>query len=365
MGVHFSHPRTGTCQLRIQGHRNSVISVAASPFLTTNGGLFATGSGDHEAKIWVYTYAPAQQKSQLQGLETIEFVPSAPQDSQTSQHGVQQLPSDPQCSSRPPLQTAPTPANTLSDVPQQNVASNIPSQHRISQNMAGSTSQSPCINTWDSQPGRAQRSDQASLPPGAFPGVAAEALPITNAPQGMTPPTKVLQAQAQSSAKIGSPLPNKERKLEPKTCLELLETTRLFALQTPQRYPQRLEKLYSVRDSLPQGEEKVRNNQELRANIEGEIQKIEALYRDLLQSTPEEVKDGLITIKEKTVTPMRQQLEEHDKQVEAFRAARENRAEIEKFKQQVLGLRAKVPDVIRALQGLEAFLNEEFEFLKM
>lgn len=38
-------------QLTLQGHKNSVISVAISPI----GGVFATGSGDGRARIWSYT----------------------------------------------------------------------------------------------------------------------------------------------------------------------------------------------------------------------------------------------------------------------------------------------------------------------
>ncbi|KAK4138230.1 WD40 repeat-like protein [Trichocladium antarcticum] len=54
-GVQFWDPRTGNTQLMLQGHKNSVISVAPSPVLTPTGGLFATGSGDMRARIWSYT----------------------------------------------------------------------------------------------------------------------------------------------------------------------------------------------------------------------------------------------------------------------------------------------------------------------
>jgi glucose repression regulatory protein TUP1 len=47
-GVQFWDPRTGLAQLMLQGHKNSVISVAPSP----TGDLFATGSGDLSARIW-------------------------------------------------------------------------------------------------------------------------------------------------------------------------------------------------------------------------------------------------------------------------------------------------------------------------
>jgi len=36
----------------LEGHKNSVISVAVNPA----GGTFATGSGDHKAKLWRYSY---------------------------------------------------------------------------------------------------------------------------------------------------------------------------------------------------------------------------------------------------------------------------------------------------------------------
>lgn len=50
-GVQFWDPRTGSTQLMLQGHKNSVISVSPSPAM---GGLFATGSGDMRARIWQY-----------------------------------------------------------------------------------------------------------------------------------------------------------------------------------------------------------------------------------------------------------------------------------------------------------------------
>jgi len=49
-GVQFWDPATGNAQLMLQGHKNSVISVAPSPI----GTLFATGSGDMKARIWRY-----------------------------------------------------------------------------------------------------------------------------------------------------------------------------------------------------------------------------------------------------------------------------------------------------------------------
>lgn len=49
-GVQFWDPRSGITQLMLQGHKNSVISVAPSP----SGGSFATGSGDMRARIWSF-----------------------------------------------------------------------------------------------------------------------------------------------------------------------------------------------------------------------------------------------------------------------------------------------------------------------
>lgn len=47
-GVQFWDPQTGNAQMMLQGHKNSVISVAPSP----TGNMFATGSGDMKARIW-------------------------------------------------------------------------------------------------------------------------------------------------------------------------------------------------------------------------------------------------------------------------------------------------------------------------
>ncbi|ORX51529.1 transcriptional repressor TUP1 [Piromyces finnis] len=44
---------TTVAQFMLQGHNNSVISIALSPI----GGMFATGSGDRKARIWRYTSA--------------------------------------------------------------------------------------------------------------------------------------------------------------------------------------------------------------------------------------------------------------------------------------------------------------------
>ncbi|KAG4096409.1 WD40 repeat-like protein [Neocallimastix lanati (nom. inval.)] len=44
---------TAVTQFMLQGHNNSVISIALNPM----GGMFATGSGDRKARIWRYTQA--------------------------------------------------------------------------------------------------------------------------------------------------------------------------------------------------------------------------------------------------------------------------------------------------------------------
>ncbi|KAK4048016.1 general transcription repressor [Microbotryomycetes sp. JL201] len=49
-GHKFWDPRTAKAQFMLQGHKNSVISVAVS----AQGGLVATGSGDWSARIWHY-----------------------------------------------------------------------------------------------------------------------------------------------------------------------------------------------------------------------------------------------------------------------------------------------------------------------
>ena len=51
-GVVFWDKESGIPQLHLQGHRNSVISVAPSP--RPDMGVFATGSGDSRARIWRY-----------------------------------------------------------------------------------------------------------------------------------------------------------------------------------------------------------------------------------------------------------------------------------------------------------------------
>lgn len=58
--VQFWDSLTGTTQLMLQGHKNSVISVAISP----TGSCFATGSGDCRARIWTYTRTAAAAVTQ-------------------------------------------------------------------------------------------------------------------------------------------------------------------------------------------------------------------------------------------------------------------------------------------------------------
>lgn len=53
--VHFWDPWTGQMQLRLSGHKNTVVSVASSPAATWAGGLFATASSDSRVRIWSYT----------------------------------------------------------------------------------------------------------------------------------------------------------------------------------------------------------------------------------------------------------------------------------------------------------------------
>ncbi|KAG9033979.1 general transcription repressor, partial [Tulasnella sp. UAMH 9824] len=53
-GVQFWDPRTGLAQLKLQGHRNSVISIDVSPVASSSGGLLASGSGDWTARVWSY-----------------------------------------------------------------------------------------------------------------------------------------------------------------------------------------------------------------------------------------------------------------------------------------------------------------------
>eukprot|EP00026_Physarum_polycephalum_P003496 Phypoly_transcript_03508.p1 GENE.Phypoly_transcript_03508~~Phypoly_transcript_03508.p1 ORF type:complete len:676 (+),score=87.37 Phypoly_transcript_03508:125-2152(+) len=48
--VQFWDPRNAVTHMMLQGHKNSVISVALSPA----GGVFATGSGDYRARLWKY-----------------------------------------------------------------------------------------------------------------------------------------------------------------------------------------------------------------------------------------------------------------------------------------------------------------------
>jgi len=50
--VQFWDPRTSLTHIILQGHRNSVISVALTGDREGSYGKFATGSGDARARIW-------------------------------------------------------------------------------------------------------------------------------------------------------------------------------------------------------------------------------------------------------------------------------------------------------------------------
>ncbi|KAI5966692.1 TUP1 [Candida theae] len=54
-GVIFWDQASANPLLMLQGHRNSVISVAVSSNLSATEGIFATGSGDCKARIWKWT----------------------------------------------------------------------------------------------------------------------------------------------------------------------------------------------------------------------------------------------------------------------------------------------------------------------
>ncbi|CCG22760.1 Tup1 transcriptional corepressor [Candida orthopsilosis Co 90-125] len=54
-GVIFWDQNSANPLLMLQGHRNSVISVAVSSNLSATEGIFATGSGDCKARIWKWT----------------------------------------------------------------------------------------------------------------------------------------------------------------------------------------------------------------------------------------------------------------------------------------------------------------------
>ena len=54
-GVIFWDQASGNPLLMLQGHRNSVISVAVSLNSKGTEGIFATGSGDCKARIWKWT----------------------------------------------------------------------------------------------------------------------------------------------------------------------------------------------------------------------------------------------------------------------------------------------------------------------
>jgi hypothetical protein len=350
LGVNFSDPHTRSCQLRIQGHQNSVISVATSPLLTTNGGLFATGSGDKEAKIWGYTYVPAQQNSQIETLGGYQSSPNGQPISQIPQNDVQQQLLEPQRSQSPP-QKAQTLVNSSSGVLQEHSSCNLSSQHDLAQIVTRSISQGNFINTLDGTSHIAQQSSQSSSLQINFPEIAAQAPQMDNSPPTMASPTEASQANVPSSTNRGSAIGKNDRKSLPAPFIEFLDKTRLITLQAPTWYRQRLEKLLSVKNSLPQEDVTTETHDEKRSKIERDIQKLEVSFQEILKDLPEEEKEVVMMMKERRLGLKRRQLEEHDMRGE-------NRKEIEIFWQQVKCLRTLVPDVRKALQGLEVFLTE-------
>lgn len=70
--VQFWDSLTGTTQLMLQGHKNSVISVAISPI----GSCFATGSGDCRARIWAYTKTAAAASGATAAAQSVDPVGS-------------------------------------------------------------------------------------------------------------------------------------------------------------------------------------------------------------------------------------------------------------------------------------------------
>jgi hypothetical protein len=227
--------------------------------------------------------------------------------------------------------------------------------------MAHSKSQYANTSMPDAPAHSSQQSSQPSLPPINFSENAANVSRIGGVPGAVTFQTAAAtaQAQAQAAMNAGSASINGGRKQEWKRYLDILLAARQVAREAPQIYTQRLEMLYSVRDTLPQDEGVARNHQEERLKIEADIQNIDISYQNIMQHSSEEVKNTLMTIKESTISAMRRQLEENDKLREKYRAARENKTEIAIIRQQKGRWKSLVPGLIKELQGFQVFLDQE------
>jgi general transcriptional corepressor TUP1 len=108
--VHFWDPRTANLLMTLHGHKNSVISVAVCASPTESGkGWFATGSGDHRARIWSYTSLSQQIASSSSSSSTTT----------SSSTNQQPQPSSSSSSSSPPSSSSPTPTTTTTTNPGQ------------------------------------------------------------------------------------------------------------------------------------------------------------------------------------------------------------------------------------------------------
>jgi hypothetical protein len=346
-GVHFWDAHTGISQLIVMGHQHSVLSVATSPLLTPKGGLFATASGDKEAKIWSYVNVVPQRVAQFGTLGNRQIIPKAQPSPQIFQHHELRL----------PIQEASTVVNHRPVTPRQIVPRNFQPQPQSALALVGPSSQYTNINQRGS-PGRIQQSSQPPSTPGDLPKIATEAVEISNTHQAAIPPEEGLEVNTQSpvtNSRLESVAKDSER--ETLSWLNLLNNTYKFALQGPQSLPQRFQKLYALKDSLPRDEEALQAHQEQVDKMKDKIRRLEALYHDLLEHVPEEDRGQLLLMKEKTAALKQHHLEELDKQREkALRVVRDNKADTETLAQLFRGLKTRVPELIKALQELEAYI---------
>lgn len=357
-GVQFWNPQTGVSHLRLEGHQNSVISVASSPLVSPErGGVFATGSVDQQAKIWSYSIVVPQQRLQCGISGCPPHIPNAEASPRTFHCHEQHATSGCQCSQLPP-QSAFAPVSCQTVTQDQNASRNVPSKPQFTPTTNCPTSQNTSINKQDDPCNRNQPLIQCLLSPGNVAGIATHATQPKSAFEGERPCGQLKVDSQHALENTGSESIKKKPEEDEAFLLKLLNITRQFTLQAPQLLSKRLQELNCSQGSLPELEGAIQAHQEQLDKMKDEILQVEALYEGLLQHVSEEEKKDLVLSKERTVALKRQRSEGVSKEAEEkLRKLREDKADVEMLVQLVRDLKSTLPDVMKALHGLQAFVD--------
>ena len=210
------------------------------------------------------------------------------------------------------------------------------------------------LNRWRRGPvAFIQKSPPALSPSRSMPGMATQAIQMSDAPRvAVSPaqgPTINTQLEVVTKRQEGVPI----------LLFHLLKATHNNASQWLQQLPLWLQDLRSLKDSLPRDEEALPAHKEQVHKKQAEIDMLEAKYEDLAQITPEAQQEELQQVREKAKLTMQRDVWELNTRLEVcLRGMQEKRARIENLEVCVRGLKSATPEAIEALKALVARLPD-------